>query len=501
MRVLLDGNLPRAFGALLSGHRTDTIHQRRWSDLGHGILVDWGSMHNFLLPMSLVALCAIVVTVWPARRAARANLLPAISGARRGGRFELTFERALVLVQGASAVVLASTALLFVATVVQLTRADGGYRSPDVLLSRVEVRDAFCTGSSFVVDLDRCNGARGQDRQRLARFDELIDALEKIPGVASAALASTAPVIQDAMYLAPLRIGDDAGAPIGTRISVVGAGFFTATGIGLAAGRDFGPADDVARGRVAIISESTARRYFPKASALGRIIEEETRAGLESLRIVGVAYDAKFDPLSGAAGDLRRDEMDMVYLPLAQFSNVPTAMTVIIRTDGDPLRVRPAIAGVLRHAPGIALRQLVPLRRLLEQGSARERLSAALFTGAGGVSLALVAIALFAMLQYSVQRRTREFGIRVALGARRADIVVLVMRDAIIGGAGAVILGLPAAIAAHRMLRAEFFGIAPGDPRVLAAVAAAVIILSASAGLLPAMRAATVAPLDAIRVE
>lgn len=403
-----------------------------------------------------VLLSTILVTVWPARRAGRASLLAALAGDVRRFNRRWSVERLLIVAQGASAVVLAVTAVLFMATVHALIGSNGGYDSRDVLLARVDIRDAFCTGSNYIGDLSRCYRAEGQDASRLARYELAMRALQRVPGVSGVAATFNAPVMQDAAAGVRLRIVASNEALSSVRMSFVGGRFFAVTGIGMMAGRDFEARDGPASERVAIVSEAFARHHFGQVSPINQTIAEMSAKGERIWRVVGVARDAAYDPMSSGTPDLRHSVMEMVYVPFAQRSPVWPIATIVVRTSPRALHTLNDVRGALQEIPGLHLARLVSAGELLDSASTRERLSAALFSGAGALALALVAIGLFAVLQYAVSRRAREIGIRMTLGAVRSDIVRLVLVDALAMSAAAILIGVPAALAVSQTLRGHF---------------------------------------------
>ena len=424
--------------------------------------------------------CTLVAGVWPARRAARTDVLAAISGADRArsrGR-GWPAEQTLVCVQVALALVLASSAWLFVATLRNLQRGDGGYRTRNVLVARLDFGG---------VDVDAPRASQS-----------LRAAVERLPGVDAAALSLAAPVLGDAIFMLPVEI--PGRAPVtGERppwFNAVSPGFFASTGVGLAAGREFDASDADGREGVAIVNETFARRYFAGRNPIGRSITLALKTR-RPFRIVGVAHDAQY-------GDVHAETVPMWYMPLDQALPLGGRpwFALTLRTSVDPVSVASTVRRAIAEVePGAYIRQLTSVGQLLDDALARERFAAALAAIFGAVALGLAAIGVYGVTSHSVARRTSEIGVRMALGAAPADALWLVMRQAVVVALCGVLVGAPLAVAADRGIASQLYGISATDLRVVIVAALVLAVVAAIAALLPGRRAAGVDPVVALRAE
>jgi predicted permease len=273
----------------------------------------------------------------------------------------------------------------------------------------------------------------------------------------------------------------------------VGAGpdFFTTMQIRLLSGRPFTKRDTRDRPAVAIVNEAFAERHFANQNPVGRHLSATVRGERRALEVVGVARN------TNAAG-LRAAPPPTVYVPYAQLTgDFPTTLTV--RAAGSLGQVSSAITQELQSRLPGPLVEVRPLSTQVEATIVRERMMATLASGFGALALILSSVGLYGLLAYGVAQRTRELGIRLALGAQRGRVVALVLK----GGARLVVIGvaagLPAAWAASGWVESMLFGLAPTDP---VALGGAVLVLTAAAqlaGYIPARRASRADPLAALR--
>lgn len=273
---------------------------------------------------------------------------------------------------------------------------------------------------------------------------------------------------------------------------VITDSYFGTLGIPLRFGRVFVAGDRAdAAERVVIVNEAVARRFWPGSSAIDRRLRLMLRNGPGPwLRVVGVVGDVRHHGLDQPA-------QPEVYVPYAQ---APVdSMVFVAQAQGDPLHVAEPVRRALQGLdPLLPVRQETPAG-LLDASIAEPRLRALLFNGFGLAALLLSALGIYGVVAYAVERRTREIGVRVALGARRADILGLVIRQGmrtVIGGAAA---GLAAAALATRALRGLLFGVPALDPLTFAGVTGVLLLVAVSAILIPALRAMRLDPTVALR--
>jgi predicted permease len=329
--------------------------------------------------------------------------------------------------------------------------------------------------------------ARFFDTLRQAR-----DAVAAVPGVRSAALSD-----------ATLLGGGHAGAYIRVEgsahdderellVNWVSPEFFETLGMTLVAGRGFTAADEGAAPRAAVINETMARLFFPGGNAIGRrFIWNNDQPPIE---VVGVAQDAKYD-------DLRSPVEPTFFVPL--FAGTwQRAKTMEVRAAGDPAALTSAIRKrVAEVDPDLMLFNVRTLEDQARESMAEERLTAGLSGFFGVLALALACVGLYGVMAFHATRRTGEIGLRMALGARRGDVVRLMLRESAVLVLIGAAIAVPAALAAGRLLGSLLFGISPSDPWTIAAAVAVMFAAAMLATYAPARRAARVDPSVALRVQ
>ncbi|HWH51787.1 MAG TPA: ADOP family duplicated permease [Gemmatimonadaceae bacterium] len=424
--------------------------------------------------------CTLLTGIWPARRAARVDVQSALSGAERvaTGGAGARIERMLVRAQLALALVLASTAALFVATLRNLERGDGGYHTRNALLARLDLRYAHVGDSASAIE-------RG-----------VLTPISQLPGVAAAVLSYAVPVRNDMMAILSVEI--PGYLPIrGERepqFNAVSPGFFEATGIGMAAGRAFDAHDVATSEPVAIVSESFAKHYFANRNPIGRSMTLLTNRRPRA-RIVGVANDAKY-------GDLHDAPTEMWYMPLDQAPGHLRTLALTVRTELDPTALAfPVRRAIDQAIPGARINRLTSVGQMLDDVLARERFAAALGSLFGIIALGLAAIGVYGVVSYAVARRTAEIGVRMALGASPIDALWLVMRQTLAIAATGVAIGVPLALLANHAISSQLYGVDAGDPRALIGAVLLLALAAAIAGFVPGRRAARVDPVVALRAD
>jgi hypothetical protein len=260
----------------------------------------------------------------------------------------------------------------------------------------------------------------------------------------------------------------------------------------LVAGRDLAPADDEHAPLVAVVNETAAREFFGQPSPVGRHFEHTIGGQSTQVEVVGVVRDSKYD-------DLRDDVPPTMFLPWRQ--SAINRLYVAVRaamTPGMTDRIRAAVAEADATVPVTDLKTQV---EQIDASIARERVFSTLLVAFGVFALLLAAIGLHGVTSYAVARRTSEIAVRLALGATRAAVLWMVLRQVLLLAIAGVAVGVPLAVAATRVVRSMLFGVEPADPLSIVTAAVAMLAIAAVSGLLPARRAARLDPIAALRQE
>jgi predicted permease len=271
----------------------------------------------------------------------------------------------------------------------------------------------------------------------------------------------------------------------------VDAGYFDVVRLPIVLGRAFATADDDRAGKVAVINETLARRLWPNGSALGRTFGHNG----DRVTVVGVARDSKYESLSERTPGF-------VYFPTAQTWQSEQAQTLMVRSTLDPASLPPAIRDAVHTVDAALPRPLV--RTLIQDVSIvlfPQRIAAMVTGVLGAVGLLLAAIGLYGVIAYSVGRRTREIGVRVALGAQRGDVLGMVVGEGMRLAVTGVVIGVILAAGATQLIAAFLFNVSPMDAITFTVMAALFIVVALVASYLPARRAAATDPLTALRSD
>jgi predicted permease len=431
---------------------------------------------GFTLIVSLLS--ALAFGTVPALRAARIEPNSSLKGGKGAAQAAARsrYGKALVVAQVALSLLLLVGAGLFVRTLINLHKLPSGFNQQNVML--------------FYVDTTT-TGYKGAQINALLR--EVEEKLRSTPGVQSASFSAY--FFNQGAWTSPVFIQDQnpqEGESRSVSNKFVGQDYFTTMGIQLIQGRVFGPQDTDKSQQVAVISEAMARRYFPKSSPLGiRFGRGPKSSG--KFEIIGVVKDAKDTSLT-------EEWRPIAYYPY--FQNSEPMSNFVVRYSGAPdavvQQVRQAIREVDRNLP---IDGVVSLSEHISRSLAQQRLVARLATFFGLLALLLACVGLYGVLSYAVARRTNEIGIRMALGARRGNVIWLMLREALALVVAGVAVGLLASLTATRTASTLLYGLEPNDPPTIVAATLLLLAVAALAGYLPARRAARVDPMAALREE
>jgi predicted permease len=443
-----------------------------------------GTVIGFAAAVSM--LVALLVSGVPGLRASatdRGSLLTDGGRAATAGRARHQVRRALVVIQIALALVLVTAAGLMARSFAHLTAVEPGFDPGPVYTFRVALPAAPYATHADAVRL----GLRALDDISALPGVQVAGAATKLP-LADAGRLDTAIFIEDR----PLPPG---GFPNVHQVAYVSPGYFRALSISLVEGRTFKRLEAGRARPEVIVSQNVARRYWGNEQAVGRHVRIAPNG--EWLTVVGVAAGVRGTTLEGP-----HDEM--MYLPLASSDPrwTPRDFAVVVRTAGAPTTVAPAIAHALRRlAPDVPLYGTRPMTEIVTRARARTSFLLLLFATASGLAMALAAVGLFGVSSYVVSLRRSEMAIRLALGARPQQVQRMIVRQGITVAAVGVLVGLIGALATTRALEALLFGVNAIDPATLVVSAAVMIAVAAAANWLPARRAASVDPAQALRTE
>jgi predicted permease len=284
----------------------------------------------------------------------------------------------------------------------------------------------------------------------------------------------------------------DRNSPV--RWNAVGPAYFATLGTPLLYGRDILESDALNAPKIAIVNETFIKRYLAGRNPLDHSIALSTRKDAPQYRITGVAADGKYT-------GVREQPAPMAYFSYKQMEHV-SEMHVEVRTAGDPKLFLPVLQRDVREiAPDAPLEQLRTQQQQFAVNLAQERLVARLALFFGLLAIVLVATGLYGTLAYSVNRRTSEIGLRVALGAQKRDVLWMILRESLVVCLVGIAVGLPLAIAGSRVLRSMLYGVEPGDPITFLISLLGLVAVAAISGMLPAYRATSVDPVKALRTE
>ena len=441
------------------------------------ITTDW-RVAIFGLGLSLLA--AVLAGLVPALHAARSNPAPALrTEAMDAGQPRLRLRNTLVVAQ-------VTLSLLLLITAGLLTRS---------LQEAASVNPGFNQDRVDVATMDLNLG--GYDDQTGPQFaKELVARARTLPGVEAATITLDLPLDggrhgMGALYVPGVQLPQGRES-FPADWNSVEPGYFETMGIRLVAGRDFQDSDRTGAPRVAIVNSEMARQLWPGQNPVGQMLEIDGGGGREATTVVGVAPDLQVISL-GAAPE------PYIYVPLAQSYTSRVSLLVRNRTATSAL---PQVRGLLRELnASLPIVEAMPLSEVTAIGLVPQRVAAAVAGSLGLVGLLLAATGIYGVTAYAVSRRTREIGIRMALGANSNQVLRLVLRQGLVLAAIGIVFGIGAAAAGSRVLQNLLFGVGTLDPLTFAGASLLFGVITVVASYIPARRAAQVDPVIALRTE
>ncbi len=428
-------------------------------------------------------LTTILFGVVPALRSTRVDLSPALKetvGSLGSKRARLGLGKGLVVSQVALSLLLLFGAGLFVRTLENLENLDPGFDRKGVLL--------------FDIDPTK-SGYRGPAVARL--YKQILEHVDAVPGVRAASLSDMEPITggggwDNSVWVEAYTPRPEENTTV--YLNSVGPRYFETLRASLLLGRDFNLRDTEATPKVAIINQTMARYFFGNSNPIGKKFgwfgEDKNRQQFE---IVGVVKDSKYETL-------REQIPRTAYLDCFQRTLGP--MSFGVRTSVKPTAVISQLRNEIRAIdPGIRFGGFRTLEEHVEESLGHERLMAMLSSFFAASAVLLACVGLYGVMAYAVTRRTNEIGIRMALGADRAQILRMIVWESALMIAAGVILGLPVALAAARLISGQLYGLKPADPATIAVTVLLLAAVAAIAGYIPARRATKVDPMVALRYE
>lgn len=416
----------------------------------------------------------------PALQASKTDLVPTLKGeitmaaAPRGIRINL--RHALVVLQVGLSLFALITAGLFVRSLQKAQGVNPGFSPENVVLM------------AFNLGREGYTPAQGKVFHR-----QLVDRIRALPGVVDATIASDRPFgggFQRSVFIEGQE-PSPGGRGVLVQVNNIGLGFFDTLRISLLRGRTFAETDAEKSPKVLVINEAMANRFWPEQDALGKRLklfgDEEYR------QVVGVVADSKYNSLT----EPRRPFM---YLPLLQ--EYSPQINLHVRTSSEPKAIIAALRGEVQALdPSLPALNIETLTDRIGRSLGGERTQATLLGSGGVLALLLAAVGLYGVMSYSVAQRTREIGIRMALGAGRGNVMGLVLKQGVTLVSAGVVLGLTGAFITTRLLASLLFGVSAKDPLTFAATSATLLIVALLASYVPARRATKVDPIIALRYE
>jgi predicted permease len=403
-----------------------------------------------------------------------AGALKTESGSVFGARKKARVRSTLVLVQVSLSFILLVAAVLLIQSLRRISSADPGFSTRNVLTTSVDLV------------------AAGYDAQRARSFqDDLLDRVQSLPGVEGAAFSRVRPFSYLPFSSAPIAVEGYQPAPDelpSAEYNQVSPGYFATMGIPLVSGREFTRNDNETAPRVAVVNEKMAAQYWNGDDPVGKRFQVKS----QWVQVVGLARSAKYSTFA-------ESPKPFFYVPLRQDFSLRPSLN--IRTSQPPATMAAALAREIHTLDGkLAPSEVMTMRQYINVTAlASQQIIVALLTIFGGLALLLAAIGLYGVMAYSVSQNTREFGLRMAMGAGRKDLLWLVMGHGLALTAGGVVLGAIAAVGLTRLIGDLLYAVSPRDPLAFGLALAGMTLLALAACSLPAWRAARIDPVRALR--
>jgi predicted permease len=435
--------------------------------------------------LGLTLLTAILFGLIPSLHVTRMNMSPLLKSTSMGGLGEsgprrLPVGKLLVVTQVAVSLILLIAAGLSVRSLGELSKVNLGYSRENLLLFRVDAAaGGFKTPASIHL------------------FQQLLEKIAAIPGLRGVTVS------HDGLF-SHSESGDPVsvdgytpkqGEEMGSRFDHIGPGYFSTLGVPILIGREIGPQDSTGTIRPAVVNQSFVTRFFSGANPIGKHIRDTYPGNVQEMEVVGVVADAKYN-------DLREKARPRVYAPLFNPLWDQTAAVYEVRTYADPASVSAALRQAVKEtSASLPPVEINTMSGLVDESLQTDRFIERLSAAFGVLALVLASIGLYGIMAYTVARRTRDIGIRLALGAEPGNILRQVLRETLTLVLLGFLIGVPIAIGGTHFVRSMLFGLGVADPMAISFAALTLACVAAVAGFLPARRASRVDPMIALRYE
>jgi predicted permease len=440
--------------------------------------------HVLVFTFGVCVLTGFLFGIAPAVLVSRTTVAPGLKANARtaaGGASSRVIPKLLVAAQVSLSLILLVGAGLFLRTLRNLENANLGFESSKLLLVQ------------FLPE-----AAGYLPPQLSSLYDNILARVDALPGVRSATLSSV-PVINPGQWGSPVSILGYAAKQdetVDTVGNFVAPQYFETVGIPVLLGRPIGSQDTATSSKVVVVNQTFANDYFPGGNVIGRSFTIADPRVPGTWQIVGVVRDAKYS-------SAREAPQRMIYLPLVQISGPHVyAHSLQILTVGNPARVSEDVRRALAQVdPNLAILKMETISQQVNHLMDQEQLISQLCTWFAVLALLLTSIGLYGVMTYNVARRTHEIGVRMALGAQNREVQWMILRESLLLLGIGIVLGVPATMAATRLVGAQLFGLTPSDPPTFITAIVAISAVALLAAYFPARRATRVDPIVALRDE
>ncbi len=438
----------------------------------------------------LAILTGLAFGLAPALQSSRSPLSESLNAVARGAVVSVSkrLRASLAIAEVALSVLLVIAAGLLIRSFWSLSHVNTGFQSQQVLTARITPDESFCS------DPARC----------LAFYRSFLDRIQTTPGITRASLVNTLPlggrVAKRSFDIEGFTIASSTQTQPLFWLDVVTSDYFRVMDIPLVSGRWFNESDESGGPPVVVVTAGTARKFWPQGTAVGKHVkvvgEKEWRT------VVGIVADVRAYDLQNNEPDFMKGTAYVPYTPLATLEDgrLPAEMTLAIRTNADDPRAANLLRGTLTQLiPDVPVSEIRTMRAVVSEAAATSASTTILFATFAGVALVLGVVGIYGVLSFLVSRRRREMGVRMALGARRADVLLLVMKEGGKFALAGIALGLVGAFFLAKLLAAQLYGVSTVDPMTYISVSVLVAIVTLAACFVPARRAMQVDPMVALR--